>query len=143
MNRAYKIADKTTILNRDLSESDLFLEDFFRVIKRHSDYRVVNKFVSISTERVRGTEDIDLLIPLMDSDKFKAFFEDALKNRFWCYLGYNSLEADYYLKELKKIRFAGKKDKEDAAHLRAFFSDILDNKKFKEYKKIVEYEISS
>ena len=37
----------------------------------------------------------------------------------------------------KEIILAGKKDIEDAKHLRVFFKDILNEDKFNEYKKVI------
>jgi hypothetical protein len=42
----------------------------------------------------------------------------------------------------KEIILAGKKDKEDALHLRAVFKDILNEEKFKECKDIIKYELT-
>ena len=43
----------------------------------------------------------------------------------------------------KEIILSGKKDIEDARHLRTFFSDILDEKKFKEYEPIIKGELKN
>ena len=42
----------------------------------------------------------------------------------------------------KEIILAGKKDKEDALHLRAVFKDILDKDKFKECEAIIKTELN-
>jgi len=189
---AYKIEEKTIILNRELTELDKFVRKFLDVAKKYGDYLVVSGFVSISTGRIRGTEDVDILMEQMNELKFKEFFDDLAKNKFWCYQSDNAKEAFGYMLRFENIRFAregemfpnielipinetrkakyfefthpqkirvkdfefkipeiefeicykeimlaGKKDKEDAAHLRVMFSEILDNKKLNEYKKIV------
>ena len=41
----------------------------------------------------------------------------------------------------KEIILKGKKDIADAIHLRIFFSDIVNNKKFEEYEKIIRGEL--
>lgn len=41
----------------------------------------------------------------------------------------------------KELILAGKKDIEDARHLRTFFSDILDENKFKEYEPIIKEDL--
>ena len=69
----YLIKDETIIINRKLTELDIFVKDFLEVLKKHSDYLIVSGFVSISTGRIRGTEDIDVLMPLMSKEKFKQF----------------------------------------------------------------------
>ncbi len=59
MPTAYAVKDDVIILHRDLTELDLFLKQFLDVLKNHCDYVVVSGYVSITTGRTRGTEDID------------------------------------------------------------------------------------
>ncbi len=196
MKRGYYLKEDVIVINRELTELDLFAKDFLEVLKKHSDYLIVSGFVSISTGRSRGTEDIDILIPVMGQDKFKDLFQDLQRNNFWCYQGDSFKEVYSYVKNITNIRFArvnemfpniemvfinenkkaqyyefthpqkikikdfefkipplefeilykeiilaGKKDLEDARHLRALFSDILKQEKFKEYKPIIEEEL--
>lgn len=194
--KGYSLEGETIVINRDLTELDLFVKEFLNILKNHSDYLVVSGFVSISTGRARGTEDIDIIVPVMEIDNFKRLFEDLLKNNYWCYQANNSEEAYPYIKNLNSIRFAkidnmypniefipfnetkksklyefnhpqkikikdfefkipilefeilykeiilkGKKDIEDAKHLRAFFSEILNEKRFKECEPIIRGEL--
>lgn len=194
--KGYSIDGDTIVINRDLTQLDLFVRDFLDILKKHSEYLVVSGFVSISSGRTRATEDVDLLVPLMSKEVFKEIFEDLTNNGFWCYQSDNYNTAHEYLSSLESIRFArigetfpnmefipinelrkakyfefthpqkvrvkdfsfkippiefeilykeiilkSNKDLEDANHLRTFFSDILDNKKFKEYEPIIRGEI--
>jgi len=41
----------------------------------------------------------------------------------------------------KEMVLKGKKDLEDAKHLRAFFTDIINQKKLKSYKPLMEHEL--
>ena len=195
-SNGYRVEEGLIVIHRDLTALDLFLRDFLAVLKKYADYLVVSGFVSISTGRVRGTEDIDVLVPQLEKEEFSRLFDDLSKNGFWCYQGNASKEIFPYIKELTSIRFArtdevfpniefipitparkakyyefshpqllkvedfefkvpplefeilykeiilrSKKDLEDARHLRAFFSDILDNARFKEYEKIIRQEL--
>ena len=194
--KSYQYINKKIVLNRELTELDMFVKDFLEVSNKYSGHLIVSGFVSISTGRVRGTEDVDVLIELMDLKKFCSFFEDLIKNNFWCYQGESAEEVYRYLKRKENIRFArkdtifpnmeviaitpdrkakyyefsrpqkikigdfefnipplefeilykekvlgAKKDKEDASHLRTFFSDILDSKRFKECEEAIKDEI--
>ena len=194
--KGYEVINNIIIVNRDLTELDIFLRDFLNILKKHSDYLVVSGFVSIATGRTRGTEDIDVLVPVMKKEKFERFFNELNEKRFWCYQGDNVNEVYLYVKDMKNIRFAkkdemfpniefisinetrkakyfefthpqkikikdfefkippiefeilykeiilkGKKDIADARHLRIFFSDIVNNKKFEEYEKIIREEL--
>jgi len=192
MQNGYSIEGDVIIINRDLDELDRFVKDFLDILKKHSDYLIVSGYVSICSGRTRGTEDVDILVPVIEKEKFKNLFDELIKNNFWCYQGDSAEEAHSYLENLESIRFArvdelfpnielvpfnetkkakqfefnhpqkikikdlefkicplefeilykekilaGKKDIEDAKHLRTFFSEILDEKKFKEYEPII------
>jgi len=196
MEKGYFIDGKTIIINRDLTELDIFLRDFLEILKKYFDYLVVSGFVSISTGRTRGTEDIDVLVEIDEKEKLNRLFKELDEKGFWCYQGEDYTEVQDYIKNFNCIRFArkgemfpniefvpinetkkakyfefthpqkikidgfefkippiefeilykeiiltGKKDIEDARHLRVFFSDIIDDKKFEEYKKIIEDEL--
>jgi len=196
MPKGYFLEKGVIVIERELTTLDMFVKKFIDVLKKHSDYLVVSGFVSICTGRVRGTEDVDVLVPLMDRDKFEALFKDLEKNGFWCYQGDNPSEAYENTRNLDNIRFAlknevfpniefitfndtkkaksfefnhpqgmrigdfefkipqiefeilykeiilaGKKDIDDAKHLRTFFLDILSEDKFKEYEEVIRSDI--
>lgn len=107
-NPGYSIQEGTIIINRDLTELDLFVKDFIQILRKHTDYLVVSGFVSISTGRTRGTEDVDLLVPMMNENKFQELFNDLKSNGFWCYQGETKDIVYPYVKELTSIRFARK-----------------------------------
>jgi len=71
MGKGYNLEKDVIVLERELGELDFFVKDFLEVLKKHSDYLIVSGFVSISTGRTRGTEDVDLLVPILDFEKFK------------------------------------------------------------------------
>ena len=106
MKQNYLIKNETIIINRKLTGLDNFVRDFLEIFKKHSDYLIVSGFVSISTGRIRGTEDIDVLMPLMSKEKFKALFKDLIKNKFWCYQADDVNEVYSYLEKKSNIRFA-------------------------------------
>lgn len=195
MMKSYSLEDNTIVLDRELTELDLFVKKFLAVLKKHTDYLVVSGFVSISTGRTRGTEDVDIIVPVIDKTRFQELFLDLQENNFWCYQGDTAEEAHPYLEKLTSLRFAekdkmfpnielvpfnhtkkakvfefnhpqkirikdfefkippiefeilykelilkGKKDLEDAKHLRTFFSEIIKKEKLEEYKPIIEQE---
>ena len=195
-NKAYSVENSTIIINRELTKLDMFVKEFLDVLKRHSDYLIVSGFVSISTGRIRGTEDIDILAQKLNKTKLALLLEDLFKNKFWCYQGDTIDEIWRYKKNgdnirlarenemfpnievisvdkskpvkyfefthpqkikiqdfefkipqiefeilYKEIILAGKKDIEDAKHLRTFFSDIIKTERFKEYEPIIKKEL--
>ncbi len=192
MTAGYEIKGGLIIIKRELTELDLFLRDFINVLKKHCDYLVVSGFVSISTGRARGTEDIDVLAQKPKKEKFAGLFRDLTENSFWCYQGDSAENVFAYIDRMIPVRFArkgemfpnaelipideskkaqffefshpqririmdfefkipplefeilykemalgGKKDIEDAWHLRTFFYDILKEDRFREYKAII------
>ncbi len=197
MSKGYVKEKDVIVIQRDLNELDLFVKNFLDVLKKHSNYLVVSGYVSISTGRTRGTEDVDIIIPVIGRGEFESLFIDLERNGFWCFQGGNSDTVYEYIKNLNSIRFAlknkmfpnielipfnetkkakffefnhpqririqefefkippiefeilykeimlkGKKDIEDAKHLRIFFSDIIKKEKFEEYKSVIDGELS-
>ena len=195
-NKAYSIIENVIVINRELTKLDLFVKEFLDILKKYSKYLVVSGFVSISTGRTRGTEDVDVLFEKTDKAKFSVLLEDLFKHKFWCYQGDTLDEVWKYLKNGESIRFAkenelfpniefipvdnsrpaksfelnhpqkikiqefefkipplefeilykeiilaGKKDIEDARHLRVFFSEIIKKERFKEYEPIIKKEL--
>ena len=102
----YKVENETIIINRDLTQLDIFLKDFLKVLKNYSGHLVVSGYVSICSGRTRATEDIDLLVPIMNKQKFGELFNDLQKDNFWCYQGDDAEEVYQYLKNFVSIRFA-------------------------------------
>src|SRR3989338_6593877 len=106
MGNGYHLEREVIVIDRDLTELDLFVKDFLNILKKHSDYLIVSGFVSISSGRTRGTEDVDVLVPVMSKEKFGKLFWDLQKGGFWCYQA-DSVEETYpYIKDLQNIRFA-------------------------------------
>jgi len=193
--KGYELKDETIIVHRELNELDFFVRDFLEILKKHSDYLVVSGFVSISTGRTRGTEDVDVLFSKLEEKEFEKLFNELSENGFWCYQGDSGKEVYDYIKNLNNVRFArknqifpnielipvdktrkakffefthsqkirigdfefkippiefeilykeivlaGKKDTDDAKHLRTFFAEILRAEKFKEFKPIINQE---
>jgi hypothetical protein len=194
--RGFETKEGKILINRELTDLDLFVKDFLEIVKKHCNYLIVSGFISISAGRVRGTEDVDILILLTDEKSFLSLFNDLIKNNFWCYQTEIPSEAYNYFKRFNNIRFARtgemfpnikvipvtsekkakyfefnnpqiikikdfefkapwlefeiiykekilseKKDLEDAAHLRAFFSDILDEERFRKSEEVINNEI--
>jgi len=193
-NQAYFIENNTIVLNRELTKLDFFVKDFLNVLKEYGDYLIVSDFVSISTGRTRGTEDVDCLVSKLNREKFNELF--SALHKFWCYQGDSAEEVGGYIERMENIRFAregemfpnlefisvdesrpakyfelthpqkikikdfefnipplefeilykeiiltGKKDIEDAKHLRILFSNILKKERFREYEPIIQKEL--
>ena len=108
--KGYSIENETIVINRELTQLDLFVKDFINILKKHTDYLVVSGYVSICSGRTRGTEDVDIIFPVMDKTKFEELFDDLKNNNYWCYQGDDTEEIYNYINELNSIRFAKKNE---------------------------------
>lgn len=105
-----KIINKKIIqLDKELNDLDLFVLDFVKIIEKHTVYVIVSGYTSLLFGRSRATEDVDLLVPVMDKEIFKVFFRDLEKNGFWC-LNADDTDILYngYLRQKIAVRFAKK-----------------------------------
>jgi hypothetical protein len=89
--RGYSLVDNTIIIDRELTELDVFVKDFLDIIKEYTDYLVVSGFVNIYTGRTRGTENVDIIFPIFDEKRFiqlflKRFGEKDFKSKAREYL---------------------------------------------------------
>lgn len=110
MEAGYSVQGGVIVLRRDMTALDIFVKKFLDVFKRHSNYLVVSGYVSICSGRARGTEDVDVLFPVMSREKFKALFNELTKNGFWCYQGDDPAGVHHYIKDMNSVRFALKKE---------------------------------
>lgn len=70
--------------SRILSELDEFVIKFTKILEKYTDYVIVSGYVSIVLGRSRATEDVDLLIPKMQKEKFVELFNFLLNNGYEC-----------------------------------------------------------
>lgn len=85
---------------------DKFVVDFITVLEKYSRYAIVSGFLAISSGRVRGTEDIDLIVEEMTKNTFENFFKEIYEQNFVCVQGDDvNLIWDLYLKDKETIRF--------------------------------------
>ncbi len=56
-----------------------FTEKFCKIAAKYSKYVIVSGLVSIATGRVRGTEDVDIIIKRINFETYEKLHEDLLK----------------------------------------------------------------
>jgi hypothetical protein len=106
MEKTYSVEGNRIVIHRELMALDQFVKQFLDILKKHSDYLIVSGFVSISTGRSRGTEDVDILVPVVEKDTFTQLFKELEQNGFWCYQGSTAEEVYEYIVDLTCVRFA-------------------------------------
>ncbi len=97
---------KRSISNRNILDD--FAIRFCKIIEKYTDYIIVSGFVVISSGRIRGTEDIDMIIKSMDKEKFRELHEELIKNDFVCMQSDDTEEIYSYLKDKLSIRYTYK-----------------------------------
>ena len=69
---------------KDMNILKRFCTDFCAVIDKHARYIIVSGFVAIAAGRMRGTEDIDMILERIDKPRFLRLHEDLLAHGFVC-----------------------------------------------------------
>ena len=106
-----KFIDHTTIqLDKILTELDLFVLGFIRILKQYAEYVIVSGYIPILFGRSRATEDVDIFIRKIDLQTFNTFYEELKKQGFWCLNAEHSLDIYKYLSEGFAVRFARKQE---------------------------------
>lgn len=110
---------------------DKFCVKFCNVIEKYIPYIIVSGFVAISSGRVRGTEDIDMIIPRINKELFLKIHKDLIKNGFVCTQtdNPNSIYNDY-LKDNSSVRYTLKNQPLPEMELK-FAKDELDEYQLK------------
>lgn len=100
----YDTNKKEIISNKILNELDKFVIDFISIMKKYTNYVIVSGYVSILLGRSRASEDVDLLIPKMNSSDFKEMFNSLISKGYECANTSNPEEA-YSMLDEYAIRF--------------------------------------
>jgi len=93
-------------INRELSGLDKFALRFCSIIERYIDYVIVSGYVSILLGRSRASEDIDMIIPYIDTDSWKKIYSGLIKNGYYCLNASTAKKSYEYLKDAIAVRFA-------------------------------------
>ena len=98
---------RTIQLDRELSDLDIFVLDFVKVLEQHVHYVLISGYVAILFGRSRTTEDVDMFIEQLSPQKAIELYNDLLAHNLWA-LNASSGE-DFYdalTKEKIAVRFA-------------------------------------
>ncbi|MDP3728601.1 MAG: hypothetical protein Q8R18_04070 [bacterium] len=111
---------------KDRSILDQFCIDFCKIVERHTPYIIVSGFLVIASGRVRGTEDIDMIIPRISQIVFSKIHDDLYQQGFVCVQSELTNEVYEYLKDNISVRYTWK-DKPVPEMEIKFAKDKLDN----------------
>jgi hypothetical protein len=88
---------------------DKFVIEFTSILEKYTHYVIVSGFVAISNGRVRGTEDIDIIIDQIPFSLFSKFLKEIYAFNFECVQSDEALEIyNEYLIKKNAIRFVYK-----------------------------------
>ncbi len=99
--------------------------EFCKIVEKHCKYIVVSGFVVIASGRVRGTEDIDMIIEKLKLEKFIKLHKDLIKNNFVCMQSDSEKEIYDYLKDNLSVRYTYKNQPLPEMEIK-FAKDYLD-----------------
>ncbi len=96
---------------KERSILDKFCIRFCKIIEKYTNYIVVSGFVAIASGRVRGTEDIDMIIEKLKKSEFIKLHKELIKNKFICMQSDDPEEIyDSYLNDNISIRYTNKNE---------------------------------
>ncbi|MAG78295.1 hypothetical protein CL616_02920 [archaeon] len=98
--------NKTIKLDRELSELDKFTLDFIKILKKYTNYVIISGYVSIILGRARASEDIDIIIPKLNSHKFEELTSELKKENYYCLNTNEDKDMFDYITNKVAIRFA-------------------------------------
>lgn len=100
------INEKNIILDRELSELDLFVVKFVNILQKYVPYVIISGYVAILFGRSRTTEDVDLFIEKIDFPMFNVIYNDLKNAGFWSLNADDKKELYEMLCDKIAIRFA-------------------------------------
>lgn len=86
---------------KDRSLLELFCQAFCKIVEKHIKYIVVSGYVAIASGRVRGTEDIDMIVPRISLPVFSKLHDDLVKNNFVCVQSSSPSEIKNLIRKLR------------------------------------------
>jgi hypothetical protein len=111
---------------KDKSILDEFCLAFCKIVEKYTEYIIVSGYLAIASGRVRGTEDIDMIIPRLHKKVFFHLHEDLSKNNFVCIQSDDPETIYSYLQENISVRYTYKDAPVPEMEVK-FAKDILDN----------------
>ncbi len=113
-----------------------FCTKFCDILEKHTKYIIVSGFVAIASGRVRGTEDIDIIIPRINKEQFTKLHQELVEKGFTCMQSDKADEIfNEYLTQKASVRYTLKDQPLPEIELK-FAKDELDDYQFKTRQKL-------
>ncbi len=107
---SFEYDGKVLKFDKILSDLDMQVIEFIELLERTKiRYVIISGYVAILLARSRTTEDVDIFIDKIDSEKFSGFFNLLMKNGYWLIDSESMEDAFDRLQSSLSIR-AAKKD---------------------------------
>ncbi|MBS3137955.1 hypothetical protein J4232_05975 [Candidatus Woesearchaeota archaeon] len=94
------------ILNKEINELDKFVLEFVDIIKKYTNYIIISGYVAILLGRTRGTDDIDMIIPIISFESFSLLYKELLEKGFWSLNSSKATDLYELLLHRSSVRFA-------------------------------------
>ncbi len=101
-----KFTSSTIKIDRNISDLDRFALDFIDILKNYTKYVIVSGYVAILLGRARASEDIDIIIPKIEFNKFQSLLQELKKNGFYCLNADKDDDIFEYFTDDLAVRFA-------------------------------------
>ncbi len=101
-----KFSERKIVLEKEPSELDRLVFDLINILRKHTDYAIVSGYVAIILGRIRGTDDVDIIIPKKNKEEFDKLLKEIIENGYWCINTDDAEEMHGLLKTGHSIRIA-------------------------------------
>lgn len=101
-----KFSERKIVLDKEPSELDRLVFDFIGLLKKRTDYAIVSGYVAIILGRIRGTDDVDVIVPKKTKEEFEKIIKNMVDIGYWCINTEDSEEMYDLLKTGHSIRIA-------------------------------------
>jgi hypothetical protein len=129
----YMVTFSRIVSNRNILDN--FSIEFSKIVEKYTDYIIVSGFVAIASGRLRGTEDIDMVIKKISKEKFCDLHKNLEKKGFICVQSDNCNEIYDYLNDKSSVRYTYKNKPVPEMEIK-FEKDALDELQFKTKTKL-------
>ncbi|MEM5792745.1 MAG: hypothetical protein QXY45_00070 [Candidatus Aenigmatarchaeota archaeon] len=131
-----KFKKDTIELEKKVNIIDKFVMGISKILDKHFKYVIVSGYLPILFGKVRGTEDVDVLVKKVGPQKFKKFYEEIYKKNYQVINSHSVEDAYDMLSKKIALRISDKKHIVPNVELK-FISDKIEMTTLKERLKVI------